>query len=127
MTSLYQINRRTVANMRRSSWWRRWKASEQATPEVAFSDELDRELELEIRRCLALVPRNQAEVLMLVDIEGFTRSEVARLLGLSEGTVASRLRLGRAAFRGHWDPAVAGEEPAGERSGPALASCRSRP
>lgn len=106
MTSwLYQITRRVVANCRRLSWWRRWlPGAEPEAAQAAFSHETAREAEreLDIRRCIARLPRAQAEVLVLMDIEGFTREEVAEMLRIAPGTVASRLRLARQAFRAGW-------------------------
>lgn len=102
---LYQTTRRVVANARRLTWWRRWFASPELCDEVAFGHDSPREAgrELEVRRCLAALPPAQAEVLLLMDLEGFTREEAAELLGLRPGTVASRLRLAREAFRARWD------------------------
>lgn len=107
---LYQITRRVVANMRRTGWWKRVLLSEEA-PFSAFEEKEhpDTARELAIRACLNRLPRAQAEVLVLMDVEGFTREEVADMLGLPPGTVASRLRLGRRAFREHWE--AMGETP----------------
>lgn len=99
---LYQITRRTVANARRLAWWR--KVFPSATPiEPAFEGPRPgRETELAVRACLAKLPPAQAEVLMLSDVEGYTREEVAEMVGAAPGTVASRIRLGRSAFRKLW-------------------------
>lgn len=98
---LYQITRRVVANTHRRVWWRR--VLPMTPPEPAFvPHEAGREAEMSVRTCLARLPTKQAEVLMLSDIEGYTRIEVAQMTGASPGTVASRLRLARAAFRTHW-------------------------
>ena len=69
------------------------------------------ELEIDVRRCLSRLPRTQAEVLVLMDIEGFTRDEVADMLSLRPGTVASRLRLARTALRVDLDPRVEATNP----------------
>ena len=45
------------------------------------------------------LPLAQREVLVLCDLEGRTREEVAELLGVSSGTIKGRLRLGREKFR----------------------------
>ena len=42
------------------------------------------------------LPDEQREVIVLVELEGMTMGEVAKLLGVPPGTVASRLRRGRA-------------------------------
>lgn len=101
---LYQITRRVVANVRRKGWWKRVLLSEEA-PFGAFDEKetSDTAKEIAIRGCLERLPRAQAEVLVLMDVEGFTREEAADMLGVPPGTVASRLRLGRKAFRTHWE------------------------
>lgn len=101
---LYRITRHVVANARRKAWFRRG-VLEGTPPEPAFEHRTpeSRENELSVRKCFrALTPR-QREVLMLSDVEGYTREEIAEMLGIPPGTVASRLRLARAAFRGHWE------------------------
>ena len=79
-------------------------------PAVAFDDALadpasgpDHQLEqrrrLEaLQRVLNLLPEEQRDVLVLIDLEQFTAPEVASALGLNVNTVSSRLRLGRAAL-----------------------------
>lgn len=96
---LYQITRRQVANHRRKAWFRRVFVSERP-PERAFVAEP--ETSLSARAVLAGLPADLAEVLILRDVEGHTRDEVATLLGLKPGTVASRLRRARAAFEAAW-------------------------
>lgn len=106
-TWLFQITRRVVANARRRRWWRELVSS--APPDqtmeagLAHESASDVQQELGIRECLAKLPRAQAEVLLLLEIDGFTREEVAQMLELPAGTVASRLRLARASFRALWE------------------------
>lgn len=104
---LYQITRKIVANHRRRAWWRRVLPVAEV-PERAF-DGPGTELELSVRACLKQLPDAQAEVVFLSDVEGHTRVEIAAMLDIAPGTVASRLRLGRAAFRAAWadQPAAA--------------------
>ena len=59
------------------------------------SDELRRLLDAE----LAQLPARYKEVLILRDLEGYSRSEVAKQLRLPPGTVDSRLSRGRALLR----------------------------
>ncbi len=99
---LYQITRRVVANMRRLVWLKRVLPTE-SPPEPAFADGPTPAIELSVRACLGRLSRKQAEVLMLSDVEGYTRDEVAAMLGIPPGTVASRLRLARKAFRAAWE------------------------
>lgn len=104
---LFQVTRRVVANARRRRWWRDvFSASGSDDAETAaleHEDASDVQQELAIRACLAKLPKAQAEVLLLMEVEGHTREEVAEMLSLPPGTVASRLRLARAAFRAAWE------------------------
>jgi RNA polymerase sigma-70 factor (ECF subfamily) len=101
---LYRITRHIVANARRKAWFRKGVLEGDA-PEPAFEHRTpeSRENELSVRRCFGLLTVRQREVLMLSDVEGYTRDEIAAMLGIPPGTVASRLRLARVAFRGHWE------------------------
>ncbi len=99
---LYQITRRVVANARRLVWWRRVLPSAHPIEPAFEGPRPGREVELAVRACLARLPDAQAEVLMLSDVEGYTREEVAVMVGIAPGTVASRIRLGRAAFKKLW-------------------------
>ena len=100
---LYQITRRVVANVRRRRWYRVFLSDDQEhVPAFDYTSAEGSERELDVRRCLARLPQAQREVLMLSDIDGCTRTEIAEMLDIAEGTVASRLRLAREAFRVHW-------------------------
>ena len=114
---LYQITRRVVANRRRLGWVRRvWLAEEQPEPAFENTGSASTEEELSVRACLASLSRGHAEVLVMMDVEGFTRDETAQILALPPGTVASRLRKARQSFESHWhadNPAAfAGSVPA---------------
>ncbi len=52
-----------------------------------------------VSRALARMPTDQAEILHLVGVLGFTYSEAAELLGVPTGTVMSRLSRARAALK----------------------------
>lgn len=103
---LFQITRRVVANRRRlGRFWRRLlplPQTRESGPAFEHSSRPTIELELAVRSCLEKLSRAQVEVLVLVEIEGLTRQEAAAVLGLPEGTVASRLLLAKAAFQDHW-------------------------
>lgn len=100
---LFQITRRVVSNQRRSAWWKRAILGDGA-PEPAFEHEESGDVarELAVRDCLAKLPPAQAEALILMEVEGFTREEAAETLGIPPGTVASRVRLAKEAFRNNW-------------------------
>lgn len=57
----------------------------------------------DIRLTLSKISKGHAEILVLCDIEEFSYSEVAQLLGCPEGTVMSRLSRAREAFRKVWN------------------------
>ncbi|WP_245420386.1 MULTISPECIES: sigma-70 family RNA polymerase sigma factor [unclassified Mesorhizobium] len=52
-----------------------------------------------VRKALARIPADQAEILHLVGVLGFTYAEAAELLGVPSGTVMSRLSRARAALK----------------------------
>jgi len=109
---LYQITRRVVSNFRRSGWFKRALLGDDSLKPARSSTETpETAKELAVRKCLRKLPRAQAEVLVLMEVEGFTREEVADILGLPPGTVASRMRLAKKAFQRHWQEL---EEAAGE-------------
>lgn len=95
---LYQITRRHAANRRRLAWCKKvfFMEDEQTT---AFAPGRNVDDELEVRNVLSRLPMRHVEVLVLMDVEGFTRRETAEILDLAEPAVASRLRRAREAFR----------------------------
>jgi RNA polymerase sigma factor (sigma-70 family) len=70
-----------------------------AAPEGAEPDRY-RDLQPHLDRELSRLPSRYRIVLFLCDLEGKTRKEAARQLGLPEGTVASRLARGRTKLAG---------------------------
>ena len=100
---LFQVTRRHVANFRRSSWVKRVLKLAPTDMEM-HSDFLPDEKDdaAAMRQILAGMPQKWAEVLLLHDLDGYTRAEISRILRIAEGTVASRLRFGRAAFIKKW-------------------------
>jgi len=55
-----------------------------------------RELSLEIEQALATLPHDQRAAIVLVDIEGWSVDDAARMLECPPGTVKSRCFRGRA-------------------------------
>jgi RNA polymerase sigma-70 factor, ECF subfamily len=64
---------------------------------IATGDAMaDRETRLVVKDALATLPDEQRVPIVLVDVEGYSVAEVARMLGIAEGTVKSRCARGRA-------------------------------
>jgi RNA polymerase sigma-70 factor (ECF subfamily) len=96
---------RVAADHRRSKWNR--SVTEALDPEAAALDALSPEEASELLHArvlldeaLGALDRDEREVFVLVELEQMTREEVAALLGLAPGTVASRMRRAREAFEG---------------------------
>jgi RNA polymerase sigma-70 factor, ECF subfamily len=98
---LFMITRGVVANDRRSRQRREHRRAD-ATPPEPPADPERRAQEAEaialVERFLCTLPEEQRIVFELMDIEGFSGPEVARLGDAHLDTVYSRLRLARAAF-----------------------------
>ena len=56
----------------------------------------DRETRLVVNEALAALPEEQRVPIVLVDVEGYSVADTAKLLGIAEGTVKSRCARGRA-------------------------------
>lgn len=64
---------------------------------VADGDAMsDRETRLVVADALASLPEEQRVPIVLVDVEGYSVADTARMLGIAEGTVKSRCARGRA-------------------------------
>lgn len=96
------ITVRVLRAHRRRAWLRRWLPGE--VPERLSEDSPVSTLEARrtarlVQQVMGALREEQREVLVLCDVEERTRAEVAEILGIPEGTVKSRLRLARQAFR----------------------------
>jgi RNA polymerase sigma-70 factor (ECF subfamily) len=94
---------RVAADRRRSKW--RTSVSEPLDLEQSSPDAVTPEDALDLVQARALLDRaldaldqSEREVFILAELEQMTRDEVASVLGLAPGTVASRLRRAREAF-----------------------------
>jgi len=67
----------------------------QSSAGVTLLREADRDLE----RALARLDAKKREVLLLAEVEGFSASEIAALVGIPIGTVWTRLHHARRALR----------------------------
>jgi RNA polymerase sigma-70 factor, ECF subfamily len=63
-----------------------------------FGQSSDKELWFQIRQALAPLKPEEQETLLLVDLEGYSYSEAAKMLEISEASLTSRLHRARQAF-----------------------------
>lgn len=100
---LFGVTRRVVANHRRRVWWRRWlpgASTERADRARGPLETVEaRQAAERVWKALDQLSDIQREVLVLCELEERPGSEVAELLGVPLGTVKSRLRLAKEAFR----------------------------
>lgn len=105
---LFQTTRRHAANARRIRWVKRvvgWGDSNHEGLEDPLQQSADlplSELSYAVRRVLGRIPVRFVEILLLHDLDGRTREEIAEMLAISPGTVASRLRTARELFEKEW-------------------------
>jgi RNA polymerase sigma-70 factor (ECF subfamily) len=106
-TWIFEICRRSASQYFRSAWFRREvptgarvigcnPAPPEGSPEsIATQNDLgERALAI-----LNMLPESQREVFVLFEVQELSGSQIAELLGISLGTVRSRLRLARATVR----------------------------
>jgi len=96
-TWLFAITFRVVQRLRRNRATQR-SGLQRYTEErsaAATSTAVQHESAEYLRYLLTLLPEPQQLVLILVDLEGFTSTEVAETLGIPIGTVHSRLRMAK--------------------------------
>ncbi|MCB9791687.1 MAG: sigma-70 family RNA polymerase sigma factor [Alphaproteobacteria bacterium] len=96
---LFGVTRKVLASHRRRAWVRRWLPGATAEPADQGPGPETTAMGREMLGLLERLPQGQREVLVLLDLEGRSGAEVSELLGLPEGTVRSRQRLGRAKLR----------------------------
>ena len=102
-TWLYQIARRVAANKRRLSWLNRISISTALSNASNTADHFENtETNLAVQQIIRKMNFKLAEVLLLHDLEGYTREQISEMVGVSSGTVAGRLRLGRKDFMKRW-------------------------
>lgn len=91
---------RATQNQQRSSWMRPGaRTTALPAPAEAAAGDDGRQ---EIRKAIAALPRSEREVFVLAHLEGFSTTDVAHLVGRSEGTVETQLRHATARLRSSW-------------------------
>ncbi|MCB9675867.1 MAG: sigma-70 family RNA polymerase sigma factor [Alphaproteobacteria bacterium] len=100
---LFGACRRVVANHRRKAWLRRWvpgpigdRPHPDRGPERSAQARQAADI---VWKALDALPAGQREVLVLCELEERSGSEAAEILGVPLGTVKSRLRVAKQAFR----------------------------
>lgn len=96
---LFGVTRKVLAGHRRRAWVRRWLPGVAAEPADAGPGPEANARGREMLALLDRLPQAQREALVLCDLEGRSGAEAAALMEISEGTLRSRLRLGRDKLR----------------------------
>jgi RNA polymerase sigma factor (sigma-70 family) len=96
---LYRVAHKTACKTRQMATKRHARETQVAVmPEPSIEppdDEFGPELRAQLHNELARLPEKYRIVILLCDLQGRSRSEVARQLGVPEGTVGSRVARGR--------------------------------
>jgi RNA polymerase sigma-70 factor (ECF subfamily) len=107
-TWLYRIAYRTCIDELRRRGRDGWAPLE-GVEDVALHDSaLDADQRLDLAGALGTLPPELRAIVLLVDAQGFSYDEVATIVGIPNGTVASRLNRARAALREALEPAAPG-------------------
>lgn len=101
---LFGVTRKVLANHRRRAWLRRWLPGVSLDTARAQTGSPERSLEASqaaevVWRALDKLPMEQREVLVLCELEERSGPEAASLVGVPLGTIKSRLRLAKTAFK----------------------------
>lgn len=91
---------RLLVSEQRRPWWRREVLADQQ-PESA-GPETDHEVRLDLVDAVGRLTPGQRAVVLLRFLEDLPVAEVARLLGVTDGTVKSQTHAALAALRRHW-------------------------
>ena len=124
-TFVYRVAANAALNRRRSLGRRRARERQLAGHQAAGTDlpstprdpedaASGAEVQVEVQRALLELPPDLRIASILYDIEGVPYAEVARVLGIPEGTVKSRIHRARKALRDLLQPFV-GAEPRSEK------------
>ncbi|WP_438434394.1 RNA polymerase sigma factor [Gorillibacterium sp. sgz500922] len=98
-TWLLKITRNLSLNYRRTAFFRRVRVQAEVEPGIrsrsAEEEFIEQEIRDELWKVILGLPAGFREVLLLEIRYGFTMKEIAKLTGVSEGTVKSRLSRAR--------------------------------
>ncbi len=72
---------------------------EEASPMTARSDGIEPDLRDRLAKAIDSLPEIYRTTLLLHDLEGYTHTEIAKQLGVAEGTCKSRLSIARSRLR----------------------------
>src|SRR5207249_2619573 len=93
---LYGVARQTAVRLRATAAKRGRRETQVVNmPEPTVAEVRDADLQFELDEELSRLPDHYRGVIVLCDLEGMTRREAARQLGIPEGSVASRLTRAR--------------------------------
>ena len=103
-TWLYRVALNICADRKRSKWWRRWLQIDPDDIGAISPNRPDRQLEerettQELLGALQKLPAGFRDVLILREMEDRQYAEIAKILGLTIGTVESRLFRARAKLK----------------------------
>ena len=94
---LYGVARQTAVRLRATAAKRGRRETQVVNmPEPTVAEVRDADLQIVLDEELSRLPDHYRGVIVLCDLEGMTRKEAARQLGIPEGSVASRLARARA-------------------------------
>jgi len=94
---LYGVARQTVVRLRATAAKKGRRETQVVNmPEPTVAEVRDADLQVAVDEELSRLPDHYRGVVVLCDLEGMTRKEAARQLGIPEGSVASRLARARA-------------------------------
>jgi RNA polymerase sigma-70 factor (ECF subfamily) len=97
---LYRVAvRATLTNLRRVRRWRERETALARAEELPARQEADPDLKSRLARAIDDLPEKFRVVVILHDVEGYTHSEIAAMLGAPEGTCKTRLMHARARLR----------------------------
>ena len=101
-TWLHRLAVRAILS-RRAATRRDWDRHEpdEGAIEAVPAPPAGRELAMDFESAIGRLPRGAREIFVLHDVEGYRHDEIARLLGVSEGTSKSQLHRARLLMRVH--------------------------